>query len=289
MYHLFHNVKKSEFSHAAYEMCFVRFWKRSRDSSVGIAKGYVLDSQQVQDFSLLHSVQTDPWVSQPIRWVPGSFLRCKEREAWSSPLMSRSKLVQLYLHSSTSSGQRVKIVNVKVKAMLRPEVCRPVCLYVKPPPGAPRPNFFTARQLLVCWCGVPSDESTGLSFTIAAGPRQCSHSRVRVPRDSWPYSVSVSRLPQPGGPGPRIYNPPRNSGTKLYPQTLGSHFVASYDWQGYGGGVLTRLLTATSQNLSQSYITGSIPPINLSWRQVPWDPRPEFLPTNWTLAVIVLI
>jgi hypothetical protein len=45
-----------------------------------------------------------------------------------------------------------------------------------------------------------------LSFTIAAGPRQRSHSQVRVPRDSWPhFSVSDSRFPQPGGPGPRIY------------------------------------------------------------------------------------
>jgi hypothetical protein len=45
-----------------------------------------------------------------------------------------------------------------------------------------------------------------LFFTIAAGPRQRSHSQVRVPRDSWPYfTVSDSRLPQPGGPGPLIF------------------------------------------------------------------------------------
>jgi hypothetical protein len=36
----------------------------------------------------------------------------------------------------------------------------------------------------------------GLSFTIAAGPRQRSHSQVRVPRDSRPhFTVSDSRLP----------------------------------------------------------------------------------------------
>jgi hypothetical protein len=47
-----------------------------------------------------------------------------------------------------------------------------------------------------------------LSFTIAAGPRQRSHSRVRVPRDSWPYfTFPDSRLPQPGGPGSRICIP----------------------------------------------------------------------------------
>jgi hypothetical protein len=46
-----------------------------------------------------------------------------------------------------------------------------------------------------------SDERTGLSFTIAAGHRQRSHSRVRVPWDSGPhFTVSDSRLPQAGGP-----------------------------------------------------------------------------------------
>jgi hypothetical protein len=56
--------------------------------------------------------------------------------------------------------------------------------------------------------GAHSDERAGLSFTIAAGPRQRSHSRVRVSRDSCPYITdSDSRLPQSGGPGPRIYIP----------------------------------------------------------------------------------
>jgi hypothetical protein len=56
--------------------------------------------------------------------------------------------------------------------------------------------------------GALSDERMGLSFTNAADPRQRSHSWVRVPQDSWPYfTVSDSRLPQPGGPGPHIYTP----------------------------------------------------------------------------------
>jgi hypothetical protein len=61
--------------------------------------------------------------------------------------------------------------------------------------GVP-PSFFTVRQLRVCWCGgVLSDERKRLSFTIAAGPRQRSHSRVRVPWNSRPYfTVSDSRL-----------------------------------------------------------------------------------------------
>jgi hypothetical protein len=44
--------------------------------------------------------------------------------------------------------------------------------------------------------GALSDERTGLSFRIADGPRQSSHSRVRVPWDLWPYfTVSNSKLP----------------------------------------------------------------------------------------------
>jgi hypothetical protein len=35
--------------------------------------------------------------------------------------------------------------------------------------------------------GALSDERTGLSFTIAAGPSQRSYSRVRVSWDSRPY------------------------------------------------------------------------------------------------------
>jgi hypothetical protein len=44
--------------------------------------------------------------------------------------------------------------------------------------------------------GALSDERTGLSFTIAAGPRQHSHFRIRVLWDLRPYfTVSDSRLP----------------------------------------------------------------------------------------------
>jgi hypothetical protein len=64
----------------------------------------------------------------------------------------------------------------------------------------------------------------GLSFTIAAGPRQRSNSQVRVPRDSCPHStVPDSRLPQPGGPGPRIYIPQEHGGSVTPPGT-GFHF-----------------------------------------------------------------
>jgi hypothetical protein len=59
-----------------------------------------------------------------------------------------------------------------------------------------RPNFYYCQTVagLLIW-GVFSDERTGLSFTVAAGPRQRSHSRVRLSWDSRPYfTVSDSKL-----------------------------------------------------------------------------------------------
>jgi hypothetical protein len=91
--------------------------------------------------------------------------------------------------------------------------------------------------------GTLSDERTGLPFTIAAGPRQRTHSRVRVPRDPRPYfSVSDSKLPQPGVTGPRMSS--RNRMVQFYPQALGSLLVVSYYSQDYGGYIRTRLHTS---------------------------------------------
>jgi hypothetical protein len=64
--------------------------------------------------------------------------------------------------------------------------------------------------------GALADERTGLSFTVAAGPRQNGHSRVRVPWDLQPYFSASDSI-----------------------QT--SLFVVSYDSQGYDGGILPRL------------------------------------------------
>jgi hypothetical protein len=53
-----------------------------------------------------------------------------------------------------------------------------------------------------------------------AGPRQRSDSRVRVPRHSWAYcTLSDSRLPQHGGPGPRIHIAQEQGGPVIPPGT----------------------------------------------------------------------
>jgi hypothetical protein len=59
------------------------------------------------------------------------------------------------------------------------------------------PDFCYCQTVagLLIW-GAISDKMTGLSFTIAAGPRQRSYFRVRVRWDLRPYfTVSDSRLP----------------------------------------------------------------------------------------------
>jgi hypothetical protein len=57
------------------------------------------------------------------------------------------------------------------------------------------------------------------------------------------FTVSDSIL-QPGGPGPRIYIPQEQGDPVTHP---GTEFpsIASYDSQGYGGGIRTRLLAGS--------------------------------------------
>jgi hypothetical protein len=89
-------------------------------------------------------------------------------------------------------------------------------------------DYCQTVEGLLMW-DVLSDERTGLSFTVAAGPRQRSHSRVRVPLNSWPYfTVSDSRL--------RFSSPPKTLRATM--EVLTWVWVLYYDRRLVGQSVL---------------------------------------------------
>jgi hypothetical protein len=137
-----------------------------------------------------------------------------------------------------------------------------------------RPDFYYCQTDagLLMWDAF-SGERTGLPFTIAAGPRQGSHSWVRVLQDSWPYfTASDTRLPQPGGSGPHIYIPQEQGGPVIPPST-GFPFhhllmLARLRWR------YSNLPPCRAQ--SQSYVTTDGQLTSLSWNKAPiWGLQPD--------------
>jgi hypothetical protein len=68
--------------------------------------------------------------------------------------------------------------------------------------------------------------------------------------------------------------------TQLQPQALGSLFIASYDSQGYGGGIRTRHHAGVEAQNESYFTTGGLPPISSSWRQVLEDYDQRFVSTD---------
>jgi hypothetical protein len=87
-------------------------------------------------------------------------------------------------------------------------------------------------------CGALSEERMDLQFTRTIASRPCQSSRSRVPQNSDHILLSHLTLPQPGGPGSRIYIPQEQGGPVISPDT-GLPFRCHS--QGCGGGILSHL------------------------------------------------
>jgi hypothetical protein len=120
-------------------------------------------------------------------------------------------------------------------------------------------RFYYCQTIagLLMW-GALSDERTGLPFTNAAGPRQRSHSWVRVGTRDHILLSQIRDSPNLEGQVP-VFISPRNRVAQLYPPALGSLFVASYDSQGYGGSIRTRLHAEWRRKQKQKLAAGNQP------------------------------
>jgi hypothetical protein len=107
---------------------------------------------------------------------------------------------------------------VEVEVNLRPTVSRLVRLGVRRPSGT-RDKFvflleISFRQLRLLFCSALSEERTGLLFTVQLllGLARAVTLGSKSRRTHGHILLSHLRLPQPGGPGPRIYIPQEQCG-----------------------------------------------------------------------------
>jgi hypothetical protein len=146
-------------------------------------------------------------------------------------------------------GLCTSFVTHSFRVMLRPTLSRPVCLAVKHPSGAQDQIFVTVRQLCFCSCGAPCLTRVrvcrlqlllALASTVILGSEsRGTHGHILLSQ-ILESPILVGQVP--------VFIFPRNRVFRLYPQALGSLFVASYDSQGYGGGIRPRLHTGFSSN-----------------------------------------
>jgi hypothetical protein len=119
-------------------------------------------------------------------------LLCSRYYCLANILQMNCQLDYSTISSQTSLQNSTELIlSLSLSLMLRPTVSRPVCLGIKHPDFYCRTEYGIRRTVAgLLIGGTLSDERMGLSFTIASGPSQRSHSQVRVPWDSRPYLLS---------------------------------------------------------------------------------------------------
>jgi hypothetical protein len=144
--------------------------------------------------------------------------------------------------------------------MFRPTVGRSVSLGV----------FITVTRLRLCWCRAPyftRGRVCRLQLLLALASAVILGSESRETHDHILLS-QVQDFWRPRSPC-------------LYPSETGWLSYIPRHWVPFSSPPTTRRATVdvfepASQSQSQSYFTtGDLPPISLSWRQAPWDSRPE--------------
>jgi hypothetical protein len=138
-------------------------------------------SQSMTDSGSLHSLLDYECLLFHCDW-PDSDLRVTHFLFTNAEYRKKNPFATESLNSLTEELRLTcerTLLSVQPSLMLRPTIRRPLS-WNKAPIWGLRPDFIsqTAAGLLI-W-GALSDERTGLSFTISAGPCQRSHSRVPI-------------------------------------------------------------------------------------------------------------
>jgi hypothetical protein len=177
-------------------------------------------------YSELQAITAPPLISTTYK-SPQHALSLLFQPAISSPAVPWQRLLTveiLLLHALKSSLYRLRYRTdlVESESYITTDGQSVSPCWNKAPIWGLRPDFYFCQTIagLLIW-GALSDEMTVLSFTIASGPRQRSHSRVRVPWYSRPYfTVSDSRLTFSSPPTTRritaeVFDPTSTLGTWL--------------------------------------------------------------------------
>jgi hypothetical protein len=125
--------------------------------------------------------------------------------------------------------------------MLRPTVSRHSLSSCQAPIRGPRPDFYYCQTVagLLRW-GALSDERTSrlqlllvLASAVVLRSESCgTHDQILLSQILGSPNLEDQVF---------LFISPSDKMAQFYPQALGSLFIASYDTQGYGGGIRTCL------------------------------------------------